>query len=236
MAKDKKKKIENVEEIEEVIETANNEEIEEYNEKEVTIMDMLNRIVVCLIIIAIILAINTIVLVCKSDSSVKSESTTTTENSDDSGLKTDEGGSGFTCIDGYDSSMFEKVDLDGVLDLFDSKGISVLYIGRCDCGACATFLPTLQKAQEEYGFTTQYFDINYLDSKSDAFEKVQKKLTKKYEMVGQDGSTQTETFGYWIGYTPMTVIIKDGKQVDGEIGAIDYDTLAKMLENSGLSK
>lgn len=232
MTKEKKKnneKIENNEIVEEIIEEV--EEIEEFNDKEVTIMDMLNRIVVCLIIIAVILATNVIVLIFKDNTS--SDSTNGETKTSETTSNANEQNS--NCIDGYDTSKMENVDLEGILNLFDSKDTYVLYIGRCDCSACAAYLPTLNQVADEYDFKTQYYDINTLNASDENYEKVINKLTKKYKMNYQ-GEDKTETFGYWMGFTPMTIIIKDGKQVDGEIGAIDYETLTNMLEKNGISK
>lgn len=139
------------------------------------------------------------------------------------------------CIAGYDTSKMENVDLEGILNLFDSKDIYVLYIGRCDCSACAKYLPTLNQVAEEYDFKIQYYDYNKVDYSDENYDKVINKLTKEYELNFQ-GETKKEMFGYWMGYTPMTIIIKDGKQVDGAIGSIDYKTLTRMLENNGINK
>lgn len=223
--KDKKQNIDEVEEIKNDIEEIDElAEIEDEEEKEVTVMDMLNRIVVCLIVIAIILAVNTVVLICKNGESSKENTNTTNSSSNSS---TDNSTN-------YDVSMMKEVDISDVLDMFkDTKGTYVLYIGRSDCSACITYLPSLQQAQANLGYTTQYLDLNKLDTKSSNYESLVSKLTLKYTMT-ISGTEQTETFGKWMGYTPMTIIIKNGKMVDGEIGAITYDTLVDMLKENGI--
>ncbi len=204
------------------------DELDEFDEpKEVTVMDMLNRIVVCLIVIAIILAINTTVLIFKNNSTSNNESSNTNNPSSSSG------NSG-TQTSNYDTSMMEELDLSKALKLFDEKDKTyVLYIGRPDCSACVSYLPTLQDAQENLGYKTQYLNLNNINTKSDDFSKFSKKLTVKYTMP-VDGEDETKTFGEWIGFTPMTIIIKDGKMVDGEIGAINYSTLTSLLKNNGI--
>ena len=207
------------------------DELDEFGEpKEVTVMDMLNRIVVCLIVIAIILAINTTVLIFKNNSTSNNESSNTNNPSSSSG---NSGNSG-TQTSNYDTSMMEELDLSKALKLFDEKDKTyVLYIGRPDCSACVSYLPTLQEAQENLGYKTQYLNLNNVDSKSDNYTKFTNKLSVKYTMT-VSGEEQTETFGKWMGYTPMTIIIKNGKMVDGEIGAISYTTLTSLLKNNGI--
>lgn len=226
---DKDKKIE--EEIKEVKNLEDElDDLDELDEpKDVTVMDMLNRIVVCLIVIAIILAINTTVLIFKNNDSSSSNNDTKTTNNPSSTESSSNGQPS-----NYDVSMMEELDLSKALDLFNDKDKTyVLYIGRPDCSACVSYLPTLQEAQENLGYKTQYLNLNNVDSKSDDYTKFINKLSVKYTMT-VSGEEQTETFGKWMGYTPMTIIIKNGKMVDGEIGAISYSTLTSLLKNNGI--
>lgn len=220
----KKKNIEEIKE--EIIET----EVEEFEEeteeqKEVTIMDMLNRIVICLIIIAIILAVNTVVLICNSGSS-KSESKT-----ENNGTETTDK----TQDNGYDVSMMDSISLSDAVALFEDKGSYVIYIGRSDCGACVSYLPALQQAQTDLGYKTKYLNLYDMDESSADYDKFIKKLTVKYPMQ-VNGEEVTKQFGEWVGYTPMTIVVKNGKMVDGEIGAISYDSLVSMLQKQGFGK
>lgn len=193
---------------------------EEEEEKEVTVMDMLNRIVVCLIIIAVILAINTVVLITKDGGSTTEEAEpTTTENS--------------SSTSNYDVSMMNEVDVSGALDLFGDKGTYVLYVGRSDCSACIGYLPNLQEAQKNLGYTTQYLDLNKVSTGSSDYNEFLKKLNIDYTMT-ISGEEQTKSFSDWFGYTPMTIIIKNGKMVDGEIGSLTYDGLIALLQENGI--
>lgn len=221
--KDIENEIEKVKDLEDEL-----DELDELDEpKDVTVMDMLNRIVVCLIVIAIILAINTTVLIFKNNDSSSNKDTNTSNNS---GTTSDNDESSAN----YDVSKMKELSLSDALGLFDNKDETyVLYIGRPDCSACITYVPTLNEAQENLGYTTQYLNLNNIDTKSDDYTKFINKLSVKYTM-SISGEEKTETFGTWMGYTPMTIIIKDGKMVDGEIGAISYSTLVSLLENNGI--
>lgn len=208
MAKSKKEEIKEVE-VEEV-------------ETETTVMDMLNRIVICLIIIAIILAVNTVFVMCKNSSTTKT-STTTSESSESSASSD------------YDVSMMNAVDESGVLSLFSDKKSYVLYIGRSTCSACVSFLPVLQQAQTNFGYTTQYLDITTVDSSSDAYSNMLAKFNKK-TTLNVSGEETEGTFADFFGYTPMTIIIVNGKMVDGLIGAYEYEDFESMLTEAGFEQ
>lgn len=141
--------------------------------------------------------------------------------------ESDTQGSGSDGI-GYDVSMMDEVDIKEALNLFDTNETYVMYVGRSTCGACVAYLPALQKAQEEYGYTTKYLDITRINMDSEDFKKFTSLLDIKYEMVEQ-GVKKNLPFGDWFGYTPMTIIIKDGKMVGGEIGTMEYSSLQQLL-------
>lgn len=135
----------------------------------------------------------------------------------------------------YDISSFNTLDLKGVLDLFDTKKTYVVFFGRPTCSACVKFLPTLKKMQEKYQFITQNLDITGVDAQSSDFEKLMKKLSKKVTLT-VNGEKTTKEFGDFYGYTPMVFIIKDGKFVDGFVGAYSESNYEKFLNNNGIKK
>lgn len=124
----------------------------------------------------------------------------------------------------YDISNFISVYVDGVLNLFTQEDLSVLYIGRETCHFCVQYVPIIENVQEELNFKTYYLDITKVDTTSELFTEFIEKLNKKYEMDGQ-----TKEFGEFYGYTPMTVIIKNGKMVDGEIGYMEEVPLKELI-------
>ena len=50
----------------------------------------------------------------------------------------------------YDVSMFDTLSTNDALEQIKDGKKHVVYIGRATCGYCVQFLPSLQKAQEEY--------------------------------------------------------------------------------------
>lgn len=111
--------------------------------------EMMNKILKCLYVIIILLALNTIITIVVNGTI--NNSTEESETEESSGE--------------YDVSMFTSIDADGVVDAFKSKDLKVIYMGRATCGYCVQFLPNLQKAQKEYDYETLYLDISEVDEK-----------------------------------------------------------------------
>ena len=142
----------------------------------------------------------------------------------------------------YDVSAMNEVSLDEAVDLFDEKGTHVLYIGRADCSVCIQFVPVLNEVQEDLGFTTYYLDvydyINDWKNTRDELKPLTELLTTETTVrttINSENVTLEDTVGnlfYDYGFTPITVIIKDGKMVDGFIGYRDKDSLTELIEEN----
>ena len=161
-----------------------------------------------------------------------SSNTTTGNNSGGSSSSTSE----------YDVSNMTAVDVDGAVDLFDEEGTHVLYIGRSNCSVCIQFVPVLNQVQEDLGFTTYYLDvydyINDWKNTKDELEPLTELLTIETTVrttINSENVTLEDTVGnlfYDYGFTPITIIIKDGKMVDGFIGYRDKDSLTELIEEN----
>ena len=125
----------------------------------------------------------------------------------------------------YDVSMFKKIDTSKFISLFKGDKKSLIYLGRSTCGYCVKFLPNLQKAQKEYGYKTYYLDITTVDKNEQS--KIQ----------------ELDTFlkdNY--GYTPMVLVVKDGKILNKEVdnydgvGYTEYKTFEKFLQKLDYKK
>lgn len=128
----------------------------------------------------------------------------------------------------YDVSMFNEVDFTGLKNLLTADGTHVIYIGRATCGYCVEFLPTMQQAQSDYGFTTDYFDIStVIDFANNSILD-----QTAYDYIVGLNDFMKENFGS----TPMVIIYKDGKYKNGTVGYTDYATYAKFLTDNGISK
>lgn len=182
------------------------------------ILEALNRISICLyVLIAMVFVLLIVVIIKNTDSTPKVQG-----NNESSSEQV-----------GYDTTQYQSATIDEVLEMFNNKETKVLYFGRQGCGACQMFSPILTEVQDELGFKAVYIDIDDVDEKSDAFEKVMDKLNKKYTM-NVNGTDQTKTFAEFYGFTPTTIVISNGKMVDGIIGAASADGLKDFLKEAGI--
>ena len=182
---------------------------------------ILNKIFTALVVIAIILGVNllfTMISLTNGGSGSNNSS-----NSSTSGTQTSD----------YDVSDFDALTLEQVLKLFDSKDTSVLYLGRSSCSACVSFLPTLKSVQKDLGFKTKYLDITTVDTSSSDYNTFISKLTKEIE-VNANGTKSTGKISEFYGYTPMVIIIKDGKAVNASVGALSESNFKKFLSSNGI--
>lgn len=167
--------------------------------------EIMNKILRCLYAIIILLTVNTIILIA-----VNGTVNTSSEEKTDNNQSEEE----------YDVSMFTTIDANGFKEAFKSDDMKLVYMGRSTCGYCVQFLPTLQKAQEEYKYETLYLDVSTVDS------------TAQEEIIGLDEEFFNENYGA----TPTVLLVKDNKIVDSHIGYSEYDDYAKFLEKNGYSK
>ncbi len=183
---------------------------------------ILNKIFTVLVVIAIILGVNLLFTMISLTNG--GSSSDNSGNSSTSGTKTSSD---------YDVSDFDTLTLAQVLKLFDGKDTSVLYLGRSSCSACVSFLPTLKSVQKDLGFKTKYLDITTVDTSSSDYSTFISKLTKEIE-VNANGTKSTGKISEFYGYTPMVIIIKDGKAVNASVGALSESNFKKFLSSNGI--
>ncbi len=170
---------------------------------------LLEKLLKCAYVIIALLAINTVILFITNIDNGSSDKNTTSSASTEESTE-------------YDVSMMNTVNMDQLLELFDSKETEVVYLGRETCGYCVQFLPTLQTAQKEYGYKTNYLDITTVSE-----DDVNKLLEKD-----NDEGFLNENYGA----TPMVILVKDGKIVDTWVGYSEYNDFAQFLEDNGFEK
>ena len=140
----------------------------------------------------------------------------------------------------YDVSKMNEVDVDEALALFEEDGIHVMYIGRSGCTYCRQFVPVLNQVQEKLNFTTNYLNVdtfakiwssNLTSEAKELKEKVQE-LTDKFTVEASANGETGKLGDLFIenGFTPVLIVIKDGKVVEGFFGYRDADNLTEILE------
>ena len=150
----------------------------------------------------------------------------------------------------YDVSDMNEVNIDEAIALFEEEGTQVVYIGRSSCSVCVSYVPVLNEVQDDLGFTTNYLDVTTiadiwdtdladdedtqaLDEKVQEFIKQLSVETTVRTTIDGESVTLEDTIGnlfYEYGFTPITVIIKDGEMVDGFVGYRDAETLTDLIE------
>lgn len=117
----------------------------------------------------------------------------------------------------YDVSDFTTKTTTELVESIAKGGTEIVYIGRSTCGYCVKFLPILKQAQEDLNYKTTY--VNLEEVTTDDQEK----------LVAYD-SYISENFGY----TPMVLVFKDGKYVDGWVGYAELETFKSFLNDAGI--
>ena len=174
-------------------------------------------------IAALIISILCLLLIIGGKFSIKSSENTST-NSEES----------TTTDNSYDVSSFNSLSVSQLVGLFNDKNNTyVVYLGRPTCSACVSFIPTLKSMQNKYGYITQYLDIETITAGDQAYNELMNKLSKKVTLT-VNGETKTQSFGEFFGYTPMTFIIKNGKFVDGIVGAYSESSFEAFLNKNGI--
>ena len=175
------------------------------------VISILNNIKVVLYLILVVLIVNVILVsVCVSKN-------VSNNAGGDQGIIENE-------IPEYDVSKFNQVNYDEFNKLISSKGTHVIYIGRETCSYCAMFIPIMNEAQEKYDFKTNYFDISSIfdfSTNSILDQKAYNEMSNLNEFVKENFLA-----------TPMVLVFKDGKYVDGTLGYQDINTYSQFLEKN----
>ena len=129
-----------------------------------------------------------------------------------------------------DSSLYNKVNIEGIDYLFNDSTPKLLLIGTDSCSATVKYSKTLNFEMIKYNYKVYYLNLEEVDMESDAYKNFIKKLDFDYEQDGKPGK-----FYDFMGLTPMTVIIKNGKMVYGYIGTMSSGALDTVTELYGVS-
>ena len=107
--------------------------------------NILNRIFISLVVIAVLLFINLTVTVF----------TKTMNNSTETKDQTTED---------YDISDLNEMTVNDALKQIEKGKTEVVFIGRSSCGYCVKFLPIVKEVQKELGFKHIYINLEKMDS------------------------------------------------------------------------
>ena len=118
------------------------------------------------------------------------------------------------------TKAFEFVDItiDEYLEKMNSSEKSIIYVARPTCSWCQKQSPIVKSLGAQYNLTIYYLNTDNVTSDDEAYKKF------------QDSSEHYQ--GDW--GTPNTIIVSDGKVVDGEFGYAEKAALKRLFERNGL--
>jgi len=117
---------------------------------------------------------------------------------------------------GYQGNREKQKIVDSFYEAFDSKSSKIVYLGRPGCGACASFRPVLEEVVEEY-------DLSYLDINTDNI------TTSQLRTIVEELGLDWDDFG-----TPTLAVVKSGKVIKSQVGAMDEDGLVSFFKDSNI--
>jgi len=123
-------------------------------------------------------------------------------------------------VETVDTSLFKVVSLSEALDLFADNEVKMLLIGYETCSATINYVPAVQYVEVSRGFTAYYLDLKENTEESEELDEFVAKLDLEYDYKGD-----VRTIGEFLGYTPTTLIIKNGKVVYAYIGSMSASAL-----------
>jgi len=126
----------------------------------------------------------------------------------------------------YDVSKMKQISGEEAAKLFDKEGTHFLYIGRSTCSVCVSLVPELNTVMNDMSITLYYSPLNqtFRTDFKDLFGKLDIETT-----VNNNKGTFGELLEEY-GYTPIIIVIKDGKMVDGFVGYRDADKIETLFK------
>ena len=115
---------------------------------------------------------------------------------------------------GIGAYEFNYIDIDEYLEFLDSKDKHIVYVARPSCSYCQVETPIVKRIAGKYKL-----DIYYLNT-----EEFYDSELKDYTEDGYKLINSTDTFSEGIS-TPNTLIVQNGKVIDGEYGYVEEDSL-----------
>ncbi len=165
-----------------------------------------NKMLICLYIIIALLALNIIISAINGTSGSRNSTNENTKSTTPTTQVTAD----------YDVSKFKAINANQFIDAYNGDETKLIYLGRPDCGFCVKFVPVLTEVQNKYKFETLYLDINTVNQDD----------VNRIIALNNDFFSGSDTA---YGYTPMTLIVKDGKILDSQIGYSSASTLEALV-------
>ena len=132
----------------------------------------------------------------------------------------------------YDVSMFKEIKPNEIKDLSKNKKVAIM-ITRSTCGYCALFAPILAQIQNDYDIEIKYIDIlKVIDyNTGEILDEDANNI-----LLNLDTNTKGSEIMKSYGSTPLFLIIKDNKVINGQVGYSEYSTVETLIKEEGYKK
>ena len=131
-----------------------------------------------------------------------------------------------------DTQYFNVIDLKETVKLFEDDSPKMLILSVRDCPATEKYVTYVRIVQMKEGFTSYFLDLNTIKGDEEEFKQLLDKLDEfEYDYNGQKGTLKT-----FLGNTPLTVFIKDGRIVYGRYGSMNENVLDSFVTKYGVGK
>lgn len=165
-------------------------------------LDVSNKILICMYILIVLTIINMVLPYIVAFISSKTLSATNGK---------------------YDTSMFKTIKGSDIKELGSKDKAQVLFICSENYQECHDFIGTIQQAQQENGYVTNYLvadELNIEDNVNALLE-----YDNDKEFISKS-----------LGQVPIVLVLKEGKLVEGWTGVSSYDNFKDFLKHAEVIK
>ena len=128
---------------------------------------------------------------------------------------------------------FTYIELDEYLKYLNDSEARIIYVARPDCSYCQMESPIVKKLASKYNLTLYYLDTtNFVEHDEDGKVVYDSEGYAVYSEDGKKFMASAEVYNNGWG-TPNTIIVKDGKIVDGIYGYVEESELKTLFKNNG---
>ncbi len=128
---------------------------------------------------------------------------------------------------------FTYIDVDKYLEYMNDSEARIIYVAKPDCSFCQMETPIITRLASKYNLTLHYLDTtNFIEHDEDGNIVYGSDGYAVYSEAGKKFMASSEEYKDGWG-TPNTIIVKDGKIVDGIYQYVEESELKTLFKNNG---
>lgn len=132
-----------------------------------------------------------------------------------------------------DVSMFEEIQPNNIEKLSKGKTI-VVFLGRSSCKYCVNFAEVLSDVQKEYNVSIKYINMsNIIDYSEGVTDRVLCNDANNIMLNLKTNDIGKEVMSKYPLTTPLLLIIKDNKVINGQVGYSSKTNVINILREEG---